>query len=782
MPSDVSEKIVMCYIDYIQTKNSLYLVWIISEFNWPKMFQLRTISMFLKPVISPYPRLAPLALKCHGSNSIKNVLRDVDRSMHSDITKQLSPLSVLVTQDGKDRVKDTYYSMMVPMATAAGVVVLSGSEDEEEADDNGPGVNQEEGTPIDVENNNPIDLEDNVEVVTMKRKRAGQSPVWDFAERVSVDKVRCNVCKLAFKCPVSNTSNIRDHLLNKHRGTKEAEELVAKINEKSKAKKMKENKKDKPCSIKQFFNADQLPNKIKEELDKCLVEFIICENKSFESVESHFFRKLMFTANNGYIMPSRRTLTRKVDDKIVQVKKDLKEEILKDIASLKTISITSDGGNSGDIYKTKKNTITVSRVTDNFELKTDTVGVPVAKGSQEGIVIRSQWKEELLKIGYTTEWSVNATTDGASNFRSARAPGRHAGVGLQTKYATDCVDHQIHLLVEESLKGHNNIKDSLKKGKKLVNHFSRSCLSRQLVRSIQVEVGLPKLCPIVGTANRWFHKMSEIERLLEMKVAIEVFQERVTTEVTDEDDVPIEDIEDSDWVLMQEYVDAVKPFQIISKFLGGEKYPAGCCVIPALDQIKEDMENVRTGSSGEELIKTMLTNFEKRFPNCWKLKTPFNCLTFLDPRSVDMYAETVEVLDRIRSDISSDGVYDNVLSNHEQNFLYQAIHGVIEPTQTPPAEASQTASRPGPGPSTPLPSTSRSLPSTSNPGPSSPGPSTSFQVPSTSEQDSSISIERSASSPSVSSRRAALLAKKRTSVPENPPMTFFQKLDAEIDR
>ena len=85
------------------------------------------------------------------------------------------------------------------------------------------------------------------------------------------------------------------------------------------------------------------------------------------------------------------------------------------------------------------------------------------------------------------------------------------------------------------------------------------------MRSIQVKLGLPKLCPIVGTANRWFHKMSEIERLLEMKVTIGVFQERVTTEVTDEDDDPIDDIEDSDWVLMQEYVNAVKPFQIISR-------------------------------------------------------------------------------------------------------------------------------------------------------------------------------------------------------------------------
>ena len=119
-------------------------------------------------------------------------------------------------------------------------------------------------------------------------------------------------------------------------------------------------------------------------------------------------------------MPSRTKITRKVDEKIAEVKSSLAKEINEDISQMKAISITSDGGNSGDINKTKKNTITVSRVTEDFRLKTDTLAIPLAKGSQEGVVIRSQWREELLKIGYTEEWSVNATTDGGSNFRSAR--------------------------------------------------------------------------------------------------------------------------------------------------------------------------------------------------------------------------------------------------------------------------------------------------------------------------------------------------------------------------
>ena len=62
-------------------------------------------------------------------------------------------------------------------------------------------------------------------------------------------------------------------------------------------------------------------------------------------------------------------------------------------------------------------------MTKNFCLKTDTVAVPVAKGSQEAVVIRTQWKQELDKVGLPVDCHISVTTDGASNFRSARNPG-----------------------------------------------------------------------------------------------------------------------------------------------------------------------------------------------------------------------------------------------------------------------------------------------------------------------------------------------------------------------
>ena len=399
------------------------------------------------------------------------------------------------SKDGCDDYSDEIKE--IPIIVAAAVATLTGSDNDEEEEDQIQDVitvDDDNNSLVPVGGEGDVGVIEGVQAVGLEnRKRKFESPVWEFAERIGNDKAKCKLCQKAFACPGSNTSNIRDHILNKHINSEEALKLKKNIEENAASKKQKEDMKkakSKACgiqnSITNFFSCSQIAKKDKKDIDDGVLEYLICDNASFETVESHFFRQMLFKANKSYVVPSRYTITRKIDEKINKVKKDLKEEINKDIENLKCISITSDGGNSGDIFKTKKNTITVSRVTEDFELKTDTVAVPVAKGSQEGVVIRSQWKEELLKIGYTDDWSVNVTTDGAANFRSARMVGRHHDVGLMTKYTTDCVDHQIHLLIEESLRNQAAMKASIKK--KLLNHFSRSSLSRRVLRYIRAWV------------------------------------------------------------------------------------------------------------------------------------------------------------------------------------------------------------------------------------------------------------------------------------------------------
>ena len=102
-------------------------------------------------------------------------------------------------------------------------------------------------------------------------------------------------------------------------------------------------------------------------------------------------------------------MTNKIDERIKEVRDKLSKEILLDIEGSNTVAIISDGGNSSNLNKTKKNTLTISRVTENFCLKTDTVAVPVAKGSQEAVVIRTQWKQELDKVGLPVDCHISVT-------------------------------------------------------------------------------------------------------------------------------------------------------------------------------------------------------------------------------------------------------------------------------------------------------------------------------------------------------------------------------------
>ena len=211
------------------------------------------------------------------------------------------------------------------------------------------------------------------------------------------------------------------------------------------------------------------------------------------------------------------------------------------------------------------------------------------------------------------------------------------------------------------------LKMSLRKARKLVSHFSKSTLSRQLLCSIQDELDQPRKFILVGTQNRWFHKMKEAERMVELRMCVKEFQMRRLPgegrRAADSDDeqecvalVVPDQLDDEDFQNLHSYVKAVRPFTTLSKFLGGEKYTTAGCVVPALDQIKEDLEKLKSEVEDDEeagqLIEHVLSSMAKRFKGGLKKKNPFNCLTFLDPRYVDLYALEEDVFQKIVEDIS----------------------------------------------------------------------------------------------------------------------------------
>ena len=219
------------------------------------------------------------------------------------------------------------------------------------------------------------------------------------------------------------------HIRFKHASSPEAKTLEIKMKNKSNTlKKKKETlKQSNQLKVNEFFPAKtNIPIKVKNDIDRALEDFVVGNNESFSLCENPLFRNLIFKANPGYIAPSRRSLTRRVDQRISDMKVALKAELIRDVQKFKRVSITSDGGPSHNKMNTKKNSVTVHRIDANWNLQTDTLALPVAEGSQTGPVIRKQVKDVLDACGYDEEWSVCFTTHGASNVRSARAVGRHA--------------------------------------------------------------------------------------------------------------------------------------------------------------------------------------------------------------------------------------------------------------------------------------------------------------------------------------------------------------------
>ena len=72
------------------------------------------------------------------------------------------------------------------------------------------------------------------------------------------------------------------------------------------------------------------------------------------------------------------------------------------------------------------------------------------------------------------------------------------------KYEAACVDHQIHLLIEESNTVVPILVEALDKGHTFVVSLSRHPIARREMLQIQKEQGITRpLCPIMGTKNRW---------------------------------------------------------------------------------------------------------------------------------------------------------------------------------------------------------------------------------------------------------------------------------------
>ena len=534
--------------------------------------------------------------------------------------------------------------------------------------------------------NDDVNVEEEEVDEIFQRKRKKESSVWRYGTKLK-DGSKCNICGKFYKSKQGNTSNLIAHIKLKHKDTEAAVELTKELTEAREIKKQKlaakNAEKRQQSSLLNFVRrSGTLDKKKKEKITEAIAEFIIEDANYFDIVEKQTFRKMLFTCEPDYIVPSRRTITRKIDEKADSCKGLLRKEILTDLedAGHKTISITCDEGTSSDRFNTKKLAVTIHRTTADFEVKSDTLAVDPAVGSQTAATIRSEVKAVLVRFGYDSTWTVNWTTDGASAMISARAKGRHNEVGLETNHTGTCTDHSLHLVVEDASEKVLDIKNSLLKVRKMVEFFKQSSLSRQILLKIQNDSGISPLSVVQGTDNRWYFRYSEVKRMVELKSSIIAFQEQYYENIPDRLDL----IEVEDWPLITAYVKAVDPFVKATAMFGGGNYITSSIVIPVLDQMSTDLTKLYSSPDTEREVKNLanhlIQGLRKRFPSNFLNLAPYNCLTFLDPHFVDLYADTPELMSTITTDI----IYDACYSGMDTVVAPESTSAAGSSTSTPP--------------------------------------------------------------------------------------------------
>ena len=599
-----------------------------------------------------------------------------------------------------------YFRLLCRLLSCLTMERDGGSSDEDVA-------NEGNDAATDAGNEGVIDVEAEA---TPTRKRIAAAPVWQHGGEKIEGGSKCKLCGKTYKSDINNTTNLTAHILRKHKGSEEArllkeetEEKRRKVDERQKQQeeKSKERNKFSQSKITSFAKKSSPIDPVKKKkIDQSVVEYLVLENKPFQTVEKESFRSLLHAANPSYICPSKRSVIRLFDVAAVQVQKKLKEEIKQDLDGLevKAVHITSDHGTSSDRFKSHKNAVTLSRCTDQFEIKTDTLAVLKVEGSQTGDRIRGDIKGVLDEVGRQEDWHTNWVTDGESKQKSAREVGRHAQVGLRTTHTASCVDHTAHLAVEDSLEGRGvrGVKEATDRVRQLLNKMKDSHKMKEAFQEVMREMGEDPLALIQGTSNRWYYKFMEAERVLLLKPQVERFQAEY--EAMPENLVLHQD----DWHNLAIYVRSIKTLSDASTLFEGETYPTATQVIPYLDQVFADLADLaaRLPQADQAYPKQLLSCLKaaNRFPRGYKTTLPFNCLTLLHPSHMDIYFNDEETAQAIE-DLVNDEVYDGLDDQRAASPLRDpAVQRDVAPADKFALRRAQllaskppTAALPGPG-------------------------------------------------------------------------------------
>ncbi|XP_036142944.1 zinc finger BED domain-containing protein 4-like [Monomorium pharaonis] len=359
-----------------------------------------------------------------------------------------------------------------------------------------------------------------------------------------------------------------------------------------------------------------------DRITNTILYMLAVDKMPLSAVENKGFKKLMKTIVPLYKVPSRRTVTRLLEDRY----KTLKNNFIAKIDGAICYSLTCD--NWTDITNQSYLGVTIHYLTDELKMKSGCIGVfPLYKNHTAEYLAKSL--NTIIK-----EFKLNCSkitaiiTDSAANIKLAI----EKTVGKYKHLA--CFAHILSHLVPDALTSMSDAQEIIHKVKKIVTTVRKSIVASDELKNLQLRDGKTEgtvLRFIRDVPTRWNSTLYMLDRFLEL--------EKYVYPVILKCEKPLDMLRHDEIKTLKEMISIMRPIERAITEISGEAYPTCSIIIPLVRcmnvTIYFNKPDTQIGITFKEKLQSAINNRCKNFEN----NKIMSIATILDPRFKKLHFE-----------------------------------------------------------------------------------------------------------------------------------------------
>lgn len=462
----------------------------------------------------------------------------------------------------------------------------------------------------------------------MSKKR---SPIWEYFKVAedshyaicNVTSCNENVSRGGQTTKTFNTSNLVYHLKSKHKELHE--EYLKKLSDGRLAKDVRPASQS---SSKQLTLPDMRKWDISDPRAQAIhfriAEMIALDYQPFSLVDDVGFSRLIGALEPRYVMPSRRYITETIMPKLYE---NCKKGVEGQLKGVPHFSFTSDLW-STTVSVNSLMSLTAHWVTENFVRKRAILHAQSFEGSHTGEQIQRKLQKMLTQWGIQEHQVHMVLRDNGTNMVKAL---NNAGL---PHYG--CFAHTLQLVINDGVLSQRAVNDLLASCRRIVGHYSHSCLAYSRLREIQQNLGLPQHRLIQDEPTRWNSSLYMMNRILEQKMAIAVYAtEKSVIQLTSHQ-----------LDLAAKVVAALSPIEEVTKSISADA-AAISVIIPFVKLLSKTLNDHQDDRGIRTMKSEMDLSLKRRFEEI-EDNEKLTVATLVDPRFKDKFFSGPAVVEKVK--------------------------------------------------------------------------------------------------------------------------------------